>query len=517
MKKALILTSMIVIASSCSDKSINNPDGYLHAPDIVARTENGTKTSLQVNAEGIGTINWNPADEIKVFFGENGESARYVSQNTEDSSSAEFKTSDRISTEASSSIVRWGLYPYYASATINGGNITTSLPSTQKGVPDTFDKNVFISVSQANGNSLNFKNVCGGIKFTLSRDDVKSITITGNRNEALAGKINIQFGNDDTPSHKVVSEASSSSITITPKTGNTFAKDRWYYIVLLPQTFTDGIRLAFETESGTNIRTIKKEITIKRSVFAVQEHINTIGNITDKTDPKIAVGYVMYSDGTFDSPADYASRTGDRKTVAGVVYHKFDPKSTTTKAESGSQYINGLVVALKDIFSDDFPFDSFFWSEKTNILANKISEDINLVEGHSATEAMRKWNADNPTNRVLPVKGLDNWSRTRYVPGTSGWYIPSIKELDLMFNGDRTTVMTPSGSNGTLGFDKEKIDGLIKVADVGEITTNGVYWSSSESSEDKVWCLGVNDRGIVYDLSKDSQVFSASIRPVCAF
>lgn len=240
-----------------------------------------------------------------------------------------------------------------------------------------------------------------------------------------------------------------------------------------------------------------------------------IGKITDKDN--IDVGYVLYRDGTFDSPADYAAKRYDTKKVAGVVYHRFDPNSSTTKPESGSPYTNGLVIALKDISQDDFPFYQFFWSEKPMAEQIRISGDINLVEGWSATDAIRKWNDNNPANCVLPVKGLDVWGKTHAVTGTSGWYIPSIKELDLIFNGDRTTAATPPGQNGTSSFNKDRIDKLIEATAQGTATTNGVYWSSSEHSEDSVWCLHVLDGGVVFSLKKDPNLFLAAIRPVCAF
>lgn len=345
-------------------------------------------------------------------------------------------------------------------------------------------------------------------RYTLYSDQVnclKHIEIGTTANEC---KVRANSTNGGTH-NRIAGIANEDGVAFVGKMTGTSGQDYTFTLVDnttgTEYTFTRQ-SVALDSKDGTRLIAVK----IPKERFGYP-----IGKITDKAD--IDVGYVLYSDGTFDSPADYAAKRYDTKKVAGVVYHRFVPNSGTTKPESGSPYTNGLVIALRDVFNDDFPFEQFFWSEKAISQLIRKSGDINLVEGWSATDALRKWNDNNPTNSVLPVKGLDSRYKTRAVPGTSGWYIPSIKELDLMFNGARTTEATAPDQKGTSSFNKDRIDKLIEATAQGTATTNGVYWSSSERSEDSVWCLSVLDRGIVYDLKKDPDLFLASIRPVCAF
>lgn len=273
MKKFLYMAMLVTLASCSVNEEV------MTAPDIVASTESGTKTSLSVDSGGVGTIYWNPGDSINVFYGV--KSTAYASQNAADAVSATFKTMDSITAEELESAQRFGLYPYDRSAVCDLSTITTALPAGQEAVPSTFDRDLFITVAKAEDNSLNFKNVCGGIKFTLSRGDISRVIVRGNNGELIAGNIRIDLSNE-TPSSEVIDDASASKVvTLTPKSGNTFVKDCVYYIVLPPVTFSKGISLVFESGHVRGELSNSKAISIKRGVFGVQSHIDASATFAD--------------------------------------------------------------------------------------------------------------------------------------------------------------------------------------------------------------------------------------------
>ena len=80
MKKVFLFAAMLAIAASCTVSEIDSIKGTT-APEITASYENnGTKTTITTDDEGVGTIWWKPADEINVFYGTL--STHYTSKNT---------------------------------------------------------------------------------------------------------------------------------------------------------------------------------------------------------------------------------------------------------------------------------------------------------------------------------------------------------------------------------------------------------------------------------------------------
>ena len=246
--------------------------------DVIAVQESShpSKSTLEVDEGGIGTIYWKPADVINVFYGT--ASTRYVSKNTENATTAVFKTTDVIGISESSSENIWGLYPYDEDATCTGSSVNTTLPATQYGVSGSFDDDLFITLAHNTSTALVFYNVCGGIKFSLSRDDITSITFQGNNDEFIAGDISLDFV-DGVPRASVTN--GQKVVTVTPKSGETFAAGEDYYIVLLPNTLTEGFTMTFTTTMSAvgTFNYTEKAVTIKRSVFGKKANIDTYAEL----------------------------------------------------------------------------------------------------------------------------------------------------------------------------------------------------------------------------------------------
>lgn len=279
MKRIVLFAVVLAIAASCSIKEMETAN--VPAPSMYGYTEEdqATKTAITVDGEGVGTIWWKPADNINVFFGTT--SVRYYSTNVEDATTVVFETSDMIGSTESASTSKWGLYPFSSSATCDGSAITTTIPAAQHCVPETFGNNLFPMIAHTSSNELHFKNVCGGIKFSLSRDDIQSITFSGNNNEDIVGQVRLSLDGEDNPVATVV--AGEKTITLTPSTGTTFASGTNYYLVMLPAVLSQGFTMTFETETelGTFEYTAKS-IEIKRSVFAKKADIDDYATFVPK-------------------------------------------------------------------------------------------------------------------------------------------------------------------------------------------------------------------------------------------
>lgn len=238
------------------------------APEIIAEIETGpaTKTMISVDENGTGTIWWKPGDQINVFYGTT--STCYTAQNEENTTTAVFRTTDIIGSTESASDNIWGLYPYIWWATCDGTSVTTYLSENQTAVPETFDDDLFITLAHSDDTSLKFYNVCGGIKFSLNRSDITSVTFRGNNDEDLAGDISLTF-DEQTSLPKATVIDGLKEITLTPPYGQSFERSVNYYIVCLPVTLSGGFTITFTTEHGTQgtFEYTANPVTIKRSVF----------------------------------------------------------------------------------------------------------------------------------------------------------------------------------------------------------------------------------------------------------
>ena len=293
--RVISLLALIMFLASCQREL-----DWSGAPDIKAKveTESKTRTSLSVDESGAGTIYWNPSDKIDVFFGTT--KASYTSQNTSDAETAVFKTTDFVGGADISSNNIWGLYPARSSSRCDGNAVTTVLPSTQKGVPDTFDDDLFLAVAHSSSTNLQFYNVCGGIRFNLAYDDIKKVTFSGNNGEDLAGDVSITFENG-VPKATVVNGIK--EITLTPKTGNTFTKGTDYYITLLPCTLSAGFTMTFTTTDGSvaMFNYSESSVTIKRSIFSKKGNIDVYASFGDQRRSNNVIYYTS-SDGNIVTP-----------------------------------------------------------------------------------------------------------------------------------------------------------------------------------------------------------------------
>lgn len=326
------------------------------APVIYACQEAPSKSSISVDGEGVGTIYWSPADEISVFYGASSP-VLYTSTNTAPETTAAFTTTAVIgSTELASTNI-WGLYPHDPAATCSGTSVTTTLPATQYGVSGTFDDDLFLTLAHSDDTNLHFYNVCGGIKFSLSRDDITSITFRGNNNEDIAGDISLTF-EEGLPKATVTSGLK--EITLTPKTGSTFVSGENYYLILLPVTLSNGFTMTFETatEIGTFNYTAKA-VTIKRSIFSKKNEIDGYAtfeeksNITNLSASGTANCYIVPASGTYK----FAAVQGNSNTSVGNI------KGVKVLWES---YGNRETVEVGDIINPAVLYSNGYISFSTN-------------------------------------------------------------------------------------------------------------------------------------------------------
>ena len=131
------------------------------------------------------------------------------------------------------------------------------------------------------------------------------------------------------------------------------------------------------------------------------------------------------------------------------------------------------------------------------------SDPLNNIQGYNNTKAIEAFNAssDNSGNQVYVVQKVVEYRKRVLAPAaSSGWYVPSAKELTLLCGTDVDDIWN-SNSGGTANRD------LInrKLALIGGATTllsSSSYWSSTEGGNSNAFDVAFG-LGLVYNHSKD--------------
>ena len=158
----------------------NDLDVVTNQPAVFSATleeSSNTKTILQND----GKVFWSPEDAINVF-GKN--QYKFISTLKNDAPTTEFTTSDNFVESDGQTFP--AIYPYNQSNTYDGEYFSLSVPHTQTASISTFDKNAFVMLAKSDNHILSFRNLCGGIKVSITEEGVNKIVFKGNNGEALA-------------------------------------------------------------------------------------------------------------------------------------------------------------------------------------------------------------------------------------------------------------------------------------------------------------------------------------------
>lgn len=216
-----------------------------------------TKTSVSVDGNK-ATVSWSSNDQISVFDNSTNASEH---NNVFTWNGTEFNgTLPEPGVEAAV----YALYPYRKTATLEtDGAITTTLNAVQNAVEGTFAKNVAIMVGKVTNGEIAFKNLCSHIKFHLTEDNVKSITLMGNTNEALCGTFQITW-NEDVPVVSKITKAET-YVTVRNSNGAALSKDTDYYITTLPVKFEEGFTIILSYMDGSQkIKSLSSNVKLER-------------------------------------------------------------------------------------------------------------------------------------------------------------------------------------------------------------------------------------------------------------
>ena len=249
----------LMLALSCNVREVKDPQ--LVTFQAVQGDSPASKTVLQAD----GSIFWSPGDEINLFYGENG-AARFKADNTQAAAHASF-TGSLEGFLPNGQDAFWAVCPYSAETRFTGSAVGLYVPESQVGMPGTYDPDAFISLARSQDYTLQFYNLCGGIKFSVMHEGIQYVTFHGNRQELLAGQVNVAFNEEGRPVVQEWLEGLSELSLQAPESG--FEVGQWYYLAALPATLSAGYTMTFMDAAGGKVaeRVVEEPVTIKRSVW----------------------------------------------------------------------------------------------------------------------------------------------------------------------------------------------------------------------------------------------------------
>lgn len=270
--KKLFFTIVLLVVASCTVEVTEDYSLGEGAQLITITATHGDPDTRTERTDG-GRVLWSSGDRISVFYGSGIDGgSQFTSQNTESARVAQFVGSINVISGGHEVAIDdnyfWALYPYDPMASCDGYSVTTVLPSNQAAMPDTFADDLFPTLGRSKGLSIPFYNICGGIKFTLSEEGIKSVILKGNNGEILAGKIKVGFDDTGKPIVLNITDGTD-AVTVSVPDGETLEVGRAYYIVIVPTVFESGFSLTFNKADSQSIKYHLGNVNIKRSVFGV--------------------------------------------------------------------------------------------------------------------------------------------------------------------------------------------------------------------------------------------------------
>ena len=319
MKKYIFIAALAVLSlAACNKEKDIVPSGNEEITIIATRDESSTRTAVQENGTSVW---WSAAEKIDVFYGPGDTPAVFTGQNTEPASTATFK--GELTIEPGSGKSFYAVYPSSSvSSVLANGEISLRLDSMQAGAAGTFADGVFPAVAISDTKTLAFRNIAGGIKFSVGEDNVSEVTFEANGGEILAGNICVALV-DGKPEVTYV-DSPTNWVTVAAPDGG-FVKGQSYYAAMLPATLAEGITITLKrgSQEPLTIESTKSQ-TIKRGVFG------KIGELSVPKTLEIENVWVMYStkDGAWNEY--YGGTPGTDRNIAMDDEYVYIAESTTT-------------------------------------------------------------------------------------------------------------------------------------------------------------------------------------------
>ena len=232
MKKMFVLWgALALLTAACSNEESQK---VAYSPLVLTAQQEGgeaTRTSLS------GTeVRWSAGDNVAAFVS----NVAHTSTAAEilSAKSARFTFSDL----AADAVVQYAVYPAAAAGGLAGDDITVTVPTEQTAVAGSFAEGSAVAIAKGGSSTLEFKNVCGFLAFTINADDVQSVHIYAN--EKMTGAADVIW-NSGNPTVNAFKTFAYTGVKLT----GPFTKGATYYAAVFPGSYT-GLTLKLTHSDG---------------------------------------------------------------------------------------------------------------------------------------------------------------------------------------------------------------------------------------------------------------------------
>lgn len=247
MKKRFVLWgALALLTAACSNEESQK---VAYSPLVLTAQQEGgeaTRTSLS------GTeVHWSAGDNVAAFVS----NVAHTSTATEIlyAKSARFTFSDL----AADAVVQYAVYPASAAVGLAGDVITVTVPTEQTAVEGSFAEGSAVAIAKGGSSTLDFKNVCGFLAFTIDADGVQSVHIYANEKMTGTADVILNSGNPTVSAFKTF------AYTGVKLTGP-FTKGATYYAAVFPGTYK-GLTLKLTHSNGyVSTYTNSNTLTVSR-------------------------------------------------------------------------------------------------------------------------------------------------------------------------------------------------------------------------------------------------------------
>lgn len=279
---AFFAASLALSCARIEDNRVIPQSGMPLTFSAVWASSNGSKTQI---AENGTDILWSPEEHINLFYG-NSFSGEFVSDNTEPQPRVSFSGTlnaftGTVDAPAASSAF-FAVYPYSDGNACDGQSVMLALAHEQAGTAGTFSNQFFPAVARSTGLDLAFYNVCGGARFSVSKEGVKRVVISSLDGSPMAGSLTVGFNGEGLPVISELADPVDSVVVTAPKGG--FVVGESYFATMIPQTHSEGICVRLYTDRLRADTLLSRSITVHRSAFGLLEDIDEGLEYTDHSD-----------------------------------------------------------------------------------------------------------------------------------------------------------------------------------------------------------------------------------------
>ncbi len=440
MKKLLLFVAAATMFAACSkdtthDLSINRQIDKLY----VSIGDDDSRIQLDENCRTV----WNEGDMVSVFNKTNGNECWQFDGKTGDKQETLSRVSGNAGTTNMDKVI--ALYPYDPNCAVSGNMISTTIPATQTYTADSFGDGGNIMVAVSDVEDLQFKHIFAWIKLSLTDNlerSVESITFSGNNDEKLTGSALI-----DVSTQKVYISGNTKSLMLDCGNGVQLSADTptYFYIAVLPQTFSKGVSVTVIMTNGTSIE---------------KHHEDSFAVTCNHIQPVKATNFQLVNNIIF-------YKTSDDKTVNMYTTEGFGANFVS------NNYVNGQGIIHFNGNITTIPSEAF--KNCSNLTSIAIPDSVTSI-GSAAFRYCRNLTSVNIPNSITSIGEYTFW----YCHCLTSITIPdSVTEIgNHAFDGCRRMTSVTIGNNSVTSIGDYAFNGCSSLTSIiipNSVTKIGEY------------------------------------------